>query len=162
MSQVTAVGQPARQPALRTLRVRDSDGVRLVVVQSPPGEDRATQVEVRVEGAAGTVLSARAHAAEIDFPFGVVRQLFELLLEEASVEERRVLLRGSAGLAGRLVGPGDARPIPVGAVDHHTAAQALYRLAAEIAGHGRLLLMVEEVQWADAPSLHFLAYLARR
>jgi DNA-binding CsgD family transcriptional regulator len=162
VSQATAVGQPGRQRALRTLRVRDSDGVRVVVVQGPPREDRATPVEVRVEGAAGTVLSARAHAAEIDFPFGVVRQLFELLIEEASVEERRVLLRGSAGLAGRLIAPGDAWPIPVGVVDHHTASHALYRLAAEIAGHGGLLLIVEEVQWADAPSLHFLAYLARR
>jgi DNA-binding CsgD family transcriptional regulator len=162
MSQAMAVGQLGQQRMLRALRVRDGDSVRLVVIQRPPGEDRAALVEVRVEGAAGTVLSARAHAAEIDFPFGVVRQLFELLLEEASVEERQVLLRGPAALADRLIGPGDAWPIPAGPVDYHIASHALYRLATAIAGHRGLLLVVDEVQWADAPSLHFLAYLARR
>src|SRR5437868_3860610 len=156
MSQVTAVGQLEHQRAPRTLRVQDSDGVRPVVVQSLPGAARTALVEVQVEGAAGTVLSARAHAAEIDFPFGVVRQLFELLLEEVSVEERRVLLRGPAALAGLLIASGDAWPIPAGAVDYHTASHALYRLATAIAGHGGLLLVVDEVQWADAPSLHFL------
>lgn len=161
MSQVTAVGQLEHKRTLRTLRVQDSDGVRLVVVQSPPGKDRAA-LEVRVEGTSGTVLSAQARAAEADFPFGVVRQLFELLLEEASVEERRVLLRGPAALAGRLIAPGDAWPIPADPVDYHTASHALYRLAMAIAGHRGLVLVVDEVQWADAPSLHFLAYLARR
>ncbi len=159
MSQVTAVGQLEHKRTLCTLRVQDSDGVRLVVVQSPPGKDRAALAEVRVEGTAGTVLSAQACAAEIDLPFGVVRQLFGLLLEEASVEERRVLLRGPAALAGRLIAPGDAWPIPA---DYHTASHALYRLAMAIAGHRGLMLVVDEVQCADAPSLHFLAYLARR
>jgi DNA-binding CsgD family transcriptional regulator len=161
MSEMT-VGPPGHQRALRTLRVRDSEGVRLVVVQSPPGEGRAAAVEVRVEGAAGTVLAARAQAAESDLPFGVVRQLFESLLGEVSVEERRALLRGSPGLAGRLIGSGGTWPIPAGAVDQHTASQALYGLTMAIAGHGGLLLIVDEVQWADAPSLHYLTHLARR
>ena len=38
----------------------------------------------------------------------------------------------------------------------------LYWLCANLAQRGPVLLAVDDAHWADAPSLRFLAYLARR
>src|SRR3954452_11620643 len=50
------------------------------------------------------VLHARGGELEREFPFGVVRQLFEAPLQAASERERSRLLAGAAGLAGSLLG----------------------------------------------------------
>ena len=66
-----------------------------------------------------TVLEARGGELEREFPFGVIRQLFEARLAEAGEEERAELLSGPAGLAAPLVdvapGPADGRRVVPGA-----------------------------------------------
>jgi hypothetical protein len=50
------------------------------------------------------VLRARGAELEREFPFGVVRQLFEGVLLAASDEDRASLLAGAAGLAAGVLG----------------------------------------------------------
>jgi DNA-binding CsgD family transcriptional regulator len=109
------------------------------------------------------VLTARGGELESDLAYGVVRQLFEPPLANASAGERRAVLDGpaavAAGALGLVVPP--AGPLstddPAGAVLH-----GLYWLAANLAAAGPVALLVDDAHWSDAASLRFLVYLAHR
>jgi hypothetical protein len=107
-----------------------------------------------------TVLMAQGAALEQDFGFGVVRQLFEPVIRDAGAGQRQLLLSGAARLAAPAVAPdeeSDAPPSPQAAIVH-----GLYWLTAALAEQAPVLLGVDDVQWADVPSLRFLAHLVRR
>ena len=111
------------------------------------------------------VLNARATELEQGFPFGVVRQLFERPLLEADDGERERWLAGAAALAADvLTGTPLEEPDPSGGpVDpgyawHH----GLYWLASNLAADAPLVLVVDDLQWCDAPSASALAFTARR
>jgi DNA-binding CsgD family transcriptional regulator len=111
----------------------------------------------RAQRAGVRVLVAHGAHLERDFPFGVVRQLFEPAL--ADTRERERLLAGAASPAT----PVFEAVVPAGPGDGSFAAlHGLYWLAANIAEDGRLLLVVDDLHWCDAPSLRYLAYVARR
>src|SRR4051812_36912221 len=84
---------------------------RCVLIEGPPGigktrlleagRSRATQREM-------AVLSARPSELDREFPFGVVRQLFEARARA----ERGTLLDGAAAVAAPLVGLGPAEAAP--------------------------------------------------
>jgi DNA-binding CsgD family transcriptional regulator len=115
------------------------------------------------EESGARVLRARCNAGEIDFPFGVVRQVFEMRLDAASAAERRTWLRGAAGLvpevlrldAGRTAGA-DSGPTC------HMASHALFWLTVNIARCRPVVIVVDDLQWADAASLRWLIHLSRR
>jgi DNA-binding CsgD family transcriptional regulator len=105
------------------------------------------------------VLSARGGELEREFPFGVVRQLLEPVLAAADQAERGTLLAGAAALAEPVLstpeGDGAAEP-------PFAALHGLYWLAANLAAARPLLVVVDDLQWADLASLRWLVYLARR
>ena len=101
------------------------------------------------------VLGARGGEYERDFPYGVVRQLFEPLL--TGKDSRAELLSGSAALAAPVF---DAAGGPDG--DPFSVQHGLYWLVVELASSAPLLLLVDDAQWADQASLRALAYIARR
>jgi DNA-binding CsgD family transcriptional regulator len=136
----------------------------LVLLEGPAGigktalldaaRDRAGHAGVAVSGARGSEL-------EGGFPYGVVRQLLEPAVRAAHGPGRRRLLSGAAALAvPALVGP------PAAAADPGEQAFAvvhgLYWLVANLATEAPLALLIDDLHWADAPSLRFLVYLARR
>ena len=96
------------------------------------------------------MLAARGCQLEQSFGYGVVRQL----LEPAVSEE---LLQGAAA---------PARAVFDLAADHVEGSVAvlhgLYSLTSRLAVELPLVLSVDNIQWADGPSLRFLNYLARR
>jgi predicted ATPase len=103
------------------------------------------------------VLRARGGEYERDFPYGVVRQLFEPPLAEQA--DRAEPLSGTAAMAapvfsGEAGASGGGEPF---AVQH-----GLYWLLADLAEASPLLLAVDDAQWADLASLQALAYIARR
>ena len=112
------------------------------------------------------VLRSRGTELERDFAFGVVRQLFEPPLANASELERADLLQGAAGVAAGLLGlPGApaADGPPASAVDPSFAIlHGLYWLCANLAAAGPLCMVVDDAHWADAPSLRYLAFLLTR
>jgi len=106
------------------------------------------------------VLSARAGEFERDYGFGVVRQLFEPTLLGAGVGERDRLLGEAARLAEPVF---DVATAPDdGAQAEFARLHGLYWLMANLAERGPVLLVVDDAQWADDPSLRFLDHLARR
>src|SRR5689334_4137901 len=138
----------------------DQAGPGLVLIEGPAGIGKSRLVGEligRARGAGMRVLMARGAHLERDFPFGVVRQLFEPALADATDRER--LLAGAAAPAGAVF----EASVPTGPGDGSFAAlHGLYWLAANIAEESPLLLVVDDVHWCDAPSLRYLAYVARR
>ncbi len=104
------------------------------------------------------VLSARGSEFEAGIAFGVARQLFEPTLRAAAPGERRRLLDGVALVGARALGVEVGEPPP----DRFAAAHGLFWLCANRAARGPLVVVVDDVQWVDDPSLAWLGYLARR
>ena len=104
------------------------------------------------------VLSARGSEFETEIAFGVARQLFEPMLRVASPGERRRLLEGVARAGARALGIEAGEPL----TDRFVAVHGLYWLCANRAELGPLVVLVDDVQWGDDPSLAWIGYLARR
>jgi tetratricopeptide (TPR) repeat protein len=107
------------------------------------------------------VLAARGIELEREYPFGVVRQLFEQPLRTATDEHRAQLFEGAAALAARAVLPELA--VPGGASDPaFSLLHGLFWLCANIAEQQPLLLVVDDLQWVDEASVRFFGFLAHR
>src|SRR5919106_1083397 len=130
----------------------------VLVVEGPAGIGKTrllAEFKERAERDGRRVLSARGSDLEREFPFGVVRQLFEPLLMAPAERER--LLSGAAASAAAVfeeVGAEGDAPF--------AALHGLYWLTVNLAGEQPLLIVVDNLQACDRPSLRFLAYLARR
>jgi DNA-binding SARP family transcriptional activator len=105
------------------------------------------------------VLAARGSELEREFPYGVVRQLFELVLASADSAERDDLLAGAARQVAVLFDQVDSAG--------HSAdisfplLHGLFLLTANLA-ESPLMLVIDDLHWSDGPSLRFLAYLMPR
>ena len=142
---------------------------RFVVVEGPAGIGKTALLAAARDAAAEAgmrVLRSRATEMETNFGFGVVRQLFERPLVEASELERADLLQGAAGVAAGLLGlpggpPADA-PASSGVDPSFAILHGLYWLCANLAAVSPLCLVVDDAHWADAASLRYLAFLLTR
>jgi DNA-binding CsgD family transcriptional regulator len=133
----------------------------LVLIDGPAGIGKTQlMAELRTSAAPSmTVRWARASELERDYPFGVVRQLFEALLTDPG--QRAAVLAGAATAAEAVFGvaaPGDSGPESGSFATLH----GLYWLSLNLAEQQPLLLAVDDIQWADRESLRFLAYLTHR
>ena len=140
-----------------------------VVIEGPAGIGKTALLAAARTAAADVgmrVLRSRGTELERDFAFGVVRQLFEPPLAEASEIERADLLEAAAGVAASLLGlPG--APLtdgpPASGIDPSFAVlHGLYWLCANLAAAGPLCLVVDDAHLADAASLRYLAFLLTR
>src|SRR5439155_23276457 len=102
------------------------------------------------------VLSARGGELEGEFAFGSVRQLFEAPLASATAEIRTELLAGAAGLSASLFA--SAPTAGEGAESSFAILHGLYWLAANFASRKPMLVVVDDLHWADEPSLRWLVY----
>jgi DNA-binding CsgD family transcriptional regulator len=117
-----------------------------------------------IAGSAGMrVLAARGGEFEGEFAYGIVRQLFDPLLASVTADLRAELLSGPAALIEPLFG---ASPL---AASHDAPAEGsfailhgLYWLAANVAFQRPTLLAIDDLHWADTPSVRWLLYLTRR
>jgi tetratricopeptide (TPR) repeat protein len=110
--------------------------------------------------AGATCLSAVASALDRSFAFGLVHQLLDPVLAAADPARRERLLSGAAARAD-VVLRADADPElvrdPGFAVLH-----GLYWLLVNLAEEGPLALFLDDLHWADGPSLRLLEYVGRR
>jgi transcriptional regulator with XRE-family HTH domain/DNA-binding CsgD family transcriptional regulator len=109
------------------------------------------------------VVRADGGELEQDFAFSVLRQLIEPLLARADRAGRERLLSGPAELAAYALrvggadgGPGLSPEASLGVL------HSLYWLMVHVADDGPIALVVDDAHWADAPSVRWLEYLARR
>jgi DNA-binding CsgD family transcriptional regulator/tetratricopeptide (TPR) repeat protein/uncharacterized protein YfiM (DUF2279 family) len=142
---------------------------KFVVIEAPAGMGKSALLAATRAAAAENgmrVLRSRGTELECDFAFGVVRQLFEQPLVEASGLERADLLQAAAGVAAGMLGlpgasPSDNPPSP-GVDPSFAILHGLYWLCANLAACGPLCLVVDDAHWADAASLRYLAFLLTR
>lgn len=149
-----AVGQRAGE----TLIVEGAAGI---------GKSRLLE-EARAWGAdhGVRVLSARATELERGFPFGVIRQLLERPLLEADAGDRGRWLAGAAALAEDVItgapGSGSFASRPSVGDPGYAWQHGLYWLASNLSADLPLALLVDDLQWCDAPSARALAFIERR
>ena len=138
------------------------------MVEGAAGIGKTRLLEALREGAATDgleTLAARGGELERDLPFGVVRQLFELRLHRAESTELASLVEGPAAVSTAVLLDGeerDASDFTAAGDRAYALLHGLYWLTSNLAEQGPLLLVVDDAQWADAASLSFLHYLARR
>ncbi|MFL5344849.1 MAG: ATP-binding protein, partial [Hyalangium sp.] len=154
--------------ALRCAR----DGVgNVVVIEGPVGKGKS-----RLLNAAGDlgrqcgfhVLGAQATALEQEFPFGVAIQLFEPKWISSSTDTRERLLAGPAKAARRLLEGLIGEQLPP-RDNAYPIIHGLFWLVSNLVHPPQpaspttpVAMLVDDIHWADAPSLRFLAYLAER
>lgn len=131
----------------------------VVIAGGPPGAGRSALLDAvagALPAAGFRVLRAGGAAAERDYPFGVVQQLCQPLV--AGGGDAR-WFRGAAVLARPLLvdEPWSAEHVPCEAILH-----GLHMLLVHVSADRPVLLVVDDLQWADEPSLRWLGYLAKR
>lgn len=152
-----------------------AEGTGALVLASGPGGIGKTTLLRAIPSAAGLpaslqvpaaqVLTARGIVLEQDFPFGIVRQLLEPVRAACGPGEWDALFEGAARLARRVF---DSGPADGTERDPCATIHGLYWLVANLAsasfaaGRGPLLIIVDDVHWADTPSLRWLSHLAAR
>jgi DNA-binding CsgD family transcriptional regulator len=141
----------------------DGHAIHVTVIEGGPGSGKSALLHRigATAGAGSRVLRASASSRESDFALGVIRQLFELPLATAPARDRRGWLRGAAALVPQLLslGPG-LRAEASG--NGHTISHAFFWLAANISRQAPLMILIDDLQWADLASLRWLVHLGRR
>lgn len=135
----------------------------LALFEGPAGIGKTALLEAardRADLMGVAVIAGRGGELEGSFPYGIVRQLLEPVARAAGMEQRARLFAGAAALAAPVVLGPEAGRAP--GAPTFEAVHGLYWLVANLATESPVALVVDDLQWSDAASLRFLAYLARR
>jgi DNA-binding CsgD family transcriptional regulator len=164
----TAAGLVERDPELAALSGALTDAAsgsgRFVVVEGPAGIGKTSllaQAGRRCGDSGGRALGARGTELERQFSFGLVRQLFEPVLARLDDAARDSLFAGAAAPARTLLGWPDAHDNEP-AVGDFALLHGLYWLTANLCQDRALVLLLDDLHWADRASLRFLAHLQPR
>lgn len=133
----------------------------LALIEGPAGIGKTRVLAAAASrGAARGMQVLRAGGAELqrEAPFRVARQLLDPALAGLGSSTRTDLLSGVVRPAAVLLDGHNGN----GARDTGATVRALYWLCSRLSEGGPLLLAVDDVHWADRPSLRWLAYLAKR
>ncbi|MEX2553665.1 MAG: AAA family ATPase [Actinomycetota bacterium] len=133
---------------------------RLLLIEGPPGIGKTLLLRRLRRSAAARnllVLAARGGELERDFGFGIVRQLLEPLF--VSGDRREDLLADAAGLGEPVFA---AAPDSSAGDASHAVLHGLYWLVVNLAQASPVILAIDDVHWADPPSIRFLIHLTRR
>jgi DNA-binding CsgD family transcriptional regulator len=149
----------------RSVLAHALDGARaerggVVVIEAVAGAGKTSLLDL-AEGLAREramrVLRARAAEATRDVPLAVLRGLFQRQLAELPRRRLETLMEGPAAVLAGALGLGEPRPLTDLALHH-----AAYWLVADMAGDKPLVLLVDDLQWADPASVAALAAVGSR
>jgi DNA-binding NarL/FixJ family response regulator len=143
----------------------------VVVVEAPAGLGKTTLLRRAgdLARAAGfRVLTARGAELEQDFTFGAVRQLLDPVLA-GQQDARQELFTGAASVTQDLLAGANTDAAAAADKGSHSATwsihlllNGLYWLLVNLAKSAPVVVLIDDAQWADSPSLRFLGFLARR
>jgi DNA-binding CsgD family transcriptional regulator len=165
---------PTRQDVQLLERAREVETLDALIDAAAAGDGRIALIEgqagigksrllaetrERAQSAGMRVLAAKGSELEREFPFGVVRQLFEPSLIDP--DTRSAWLAGAAAAAGSIF-EGFETPEDASRDASFAALHGLYWLVVNAAADKPVLLALDDLHWVDRPSLRFVAYLARR
>ena len=134
----------------------------VLVVRGPAGIGKSALLRVSerlAEEQSVIVLRARAAPFEREFPYGVVRQLFEPVLARGDLPVEELLAGAASGARAVL---GDEPRSSAAPDSQFVVLHGLYWLTANLASHAPLLICVDDVIWCDEASLRYLEFLVRR
>ncbi|WP_405088072.1 AAA family ATPase [Microbispora sp. NBC_01389] len=128
----------------------------VIVIAGPRGVGKTTLLQAALTGRPdlGSALMARGHPAERDFPFGVVRQLFDPLI--GGTANRPSVEPGALTLPGSGFGP------PSAGLVAPDLLQSLYGATRSMTRAQPLIIAVDDVHCADPQSVQWCSYIARR
>ncbi len=118
--------------------------------------------EARIAAESRGMLCLKARAAELErpFAFGVIRQLLEPELRDADTAAR--VLTGAAAVVAPLIGAGAPGPsLPPQDLDS-ALLHGIYWALVHLSEQRPTALLVDDLQWADQPSIRSLEYVAAR
>ncbi|MFZ0161654.1 MAG: AAA family ATPase [Kineosporiaceae bacterium] len=144
----------------RLVAIRSGSG-QVVVVEGAAGIGKSSLLAAASRSAAAhgmTVVRARGGPLEQDAVWGVARQLFEPLQAR---DDWAALSGGAASLAARALDAGEPEPAFAGDA-MHAAVHGLTCLTGNLTDRAPVLIVVDDLHWADAASLRWLAQLTRR
>ncbi|MEW1660162.1 AAA family ATPase [Streptomyces sp. NPDC093707] len=149
------------------LAAADRGDSSLLLVTGPLGSGRTALLRRLPElaGDGARVLRASAAWRERDYAFGVARQLFEHLPAgdgSAGGPQHPTEAEHFLRLTDTDAHPGTADPADAGPAVPQVVLQGAQSLLTDAGGDRRLLILVDDLQWADGPSLRWLAHLTRR
>jgi DNA-binding CsgD family transcriptional regulator len=134
----------------------------LLVVRGPAGIGKSALLRVaeRLADEQGAiVLRGRAAPFEREFPYGVVRQLFEPIPARDDLQGEELFAGAASGAQAVL---GDEPRVSVAPDSLFVGLHALYWLTVNLASHAPVLICVDDVIWCDEASLRYLEFLVRR
>jgi DNA-binding CsgD family transcriptional regulator len=134
----------------------------VLVVRGPAGIGKSALLRVSerlAEERGVIVLRARAAPFEREFPYGVVRQLFEPVLARGDLPLGELSADAASGARAVL---GDEPRSSAAPDSQFVVLHGLYWLTANLACHVPVLICVDDVIWCDEASLRYLEFLVRR
>jgi DNA-binding CsgD family transcriptional regulator len=136
---------------------------RVVLVYGQAGAGRTSILRAAAldaEARGLTVLEAGGSELERGYGFGVVRQLLEARMAELTPAQARSLLReaGPAAESALGIGPPDSRTAGAG----FDQIEGVHRLVTRLAAIAPVLVVVDDMQWCDRPSLDVVCFLGHR
>ena len=136
----------------------------VAVMEGPAGIGKTAllaEATRRADRLGFTVLRGSGARLELDYAFGVVRQLFAGAVAPRS--QSHELFDGAARLAKAPLGLATADDTPAEtSADPSAAMHGLFWLTANLAERAPVLIAIDDAHWADAMSLRFALYLGRR
>lgn len=135
---------------------------RALLFEGPAGIGKTTLLDAarrRAEGAGMLVLAGRGTELERGYALSVLRQCLLPVVQAADPSARERVFEGAAALAAPALLEGVAEDEPT---TPFAMLHGLFWLVSNIAALQPVVLAIDDAQWADEPSLRFLAFLVRR
>ncbi|MBL1083485.1 AAA family ATPase [Streptomyces actinomycinicus] len=134
---------------------------KFIVICGPAGVGKTRLLKESGDMAAAGLRLLRARGSEVEraYASGLVRQALEPLLRAASPDDRARWLAGAeAAEAAVARKPADGLPGP----GEFAVFHGLFWLMSNLCQDGPVALLVDDLHWADEPSLRFLLHLLPR
>lgn len=138
---------------------------RSVAVLGPPGVGKTRLMET-ASGLARSMgfvtLEARGTPLEAEFAFGTARQLFSTRAGRIDRAELETAMTGAGAHAVDALEPSVSASRSAGGRDAFPVIHGLYWTLANLAERRPVVVIVDDLHWADDASIRWLAYTARR
>ncbi len=137
---------------------------RVVLVEGPAGIGKSRllgEVCNRATSLGFRALTGSGGELEREFAFGVARQLLEPAITDSADGQWEGLWSGAARFAEPVFAYLDVEVGEAG-TPSQAILHGLFWLTANLSERTPLLVVIDDLHWADPPSLRFVSYLARR